>query len=130
GRGSRESRRCRSPRTLSRSRESGGERTRGLRSEAARRARRPRLRRGPSSGEPRHPRAELTSLRRAADLFVAEQPIAHAPHVEDAVLRAGKRELAPQSRGMRVEGARTAERDEPPDLAQKLFLREHARGVG
>src|SRR3954447_25378291 len=61
---------------------------------------------------------------------VAEQPVAHAPHVlDEGPARARLTELAPEPRRVRVERPRARRRLVLPDLVEQLAFREDALGL-
>src|SRR5215210_937110 len=62
-------------------------------------------------------------------LVAIRQPVADAPHVDDPP-PARWRKLAAQTACVRVERPRRPHELESPYVAQKLFLREHTRGLG
>src|SRR5438270_1433836 len=82
---------------------------------------------------PRPRRAErstvTTDRSSVRGLCLGEQPVAHPPHVEHERSLAGRGELPAQSRGVRIERSRPAERAEAPHFAEELFFREHAVGL-
>jgi len=70
-------------------------------------------------------RPERTRRRR-----LLQQAVADAPDVDDEAVAVGKAELLPETRGMRLEGSGSPKRPEPPDLPQKLLLREDSMRLG